>query len=193
MEDNRHYVYQIVDPRTKKVLYIGKGTGGRCYFHFTISRKNSAKGDEALFKILSDILDNTNYTQFDCVQILHNRLSDKEAKKIELDLIKSIGYDNLYNISTKAQWMNGSKWMNNGLVDRQFLVNQDIPAEFCYKGRIKNPSWKSKNVGKVWITNGIDNKMVADYNNLNPGWFLGKTTRRKYGPAWNKGLTKNKI
>ena len=173
MKDNRHYVYQLVDPRTKKVLYIGKGTGGRCYFHFTISRKTSARGDEELLDILEEVLDTTDYTQFDCVQILHTKLSDKEAKKIELDLIKSIGYNNLYNVSTKAQWMNGSKWMNNGLVDRQFLAGQEVPAEFCYKGRIKNPKWAGKNKGTIWITNGQINKMIKKESPLPEGFYRG--------------------
>ena len=175
MQDNRHYVYQIVDPRTKQVLYVGKGTGGRCYFHFTISRKTSARGDEELFEILSNILDTTNYTQFDCVEILHFRLSDKEAKKIELDLIKSIGYDNLYNVSTKAQWMNGSKWMNNGIIDRQFLSGEDIPSDFCYKGRIKDPKWAGKNKGTVWVTNGVVNKMVKKDSTFPDGFVRGIT------------------
>lgn len=181
MKDNRHYVYQLVDPRNGKVLYVGKGTGGRCYFHFTISRKNSARGDEELFNILQDILDTTEYNQFDCVQILHSRLSDRDAKKIELDLIKSIGYDNLYNVSTKAEWMNGSKWMNNGIIDKQFLVDQDISAEFCYKGRIKRPEWVGKNKGTIWITNGQINKMIKKELSIPEGFFRGKSKIVEHG------------
>ena len=192
MKDNRHYVYQIIDPRTNKILYIGKGTGGRCYFHFTISRKTSSKGDEKLFSILEDILDNSNYTQFDCVQILQNKLSDKESKKIELDLIKSIGYDNLYNVSTKAEWMNGSKWMNNGIIDRQFLKDESIPDEFCYSGRIKNVKWIGKNKGRIWITDGKNNKMIYNNSELPNGWRLGKITFREYKSPWNKGLKNSK-
>lgn len=176
MKDNRFYVYQIIDPRNQKVLYIGKGTGGRCYFHFTISRKHQDIKEKNLFQILQSILDTTNYDQFDCVQILYRGLSDKSSRKLELDLIKKIGYENLYNVSTKAQWMIGSKWMNNGKIDKQFLKGEEIPIEFCYSGRIKNQKWAGKNKGKVWITNGIKNKMVIDPESyLKIGWTLGHT------------------
>lgn len=180
MKDNRYYVYQIIDPRINKILYIGKGTGGRCYFHFTVSRKHQDRKNKNLFDILQEILDTTDYSQFDCIQILHVRLSDQEAKKIELEYIKEIGYDNLYNISTKAEWMLGSTWMNNGEIDRQFLKGEKIPINFCYKGRIKNTNWSGKNKDRVWITNGSVNKMVKDVENyISDGWYIGRTIKDK--------------
>jgi hypothetical protein len=194
MKDNRFYVYQIIDPRDNKILYIGKGIGGRCYFHFTITKKhrekNKAKKDKGLFEILEDILDNTMYTQFDCVNILHYKLSDKEAKKIELSIIKSIGYENLYNIHNKAEWMNGSKWMNDGIINKQFLAGEEIPKEFFYLGKIKNPNFVSKNKGRVWINNGKIQKMVFE-NEIPVGFIKGSLNKSNLGKQpWNKGLKK---
>ena len=190
MKDNRFYVYQILDPRTNKILYIGKGTGGRCYTHFTINRINKNADENDLFYVLEEILDTTTYSQFDCVNIIKSKISDKDAKILELKIIKEIGYENLYNKKCAAKWMNGSKWMNNGIIDKQFLLDEEIPINFKYHGRLKNPKWAGKNKGRKWITNGKENKMVYDISNLEHGWTLGKTTFRRYLPAWNKGLTK---
>ncbi len=194
MKDNRFYVYQIIDPRNNKILYVGKGTGGRCYFHFTITKKsrekNKAKKDKGLFEILEDILDNTNFNQFDCVKIIYTRLSDKEAKKLELELIKSIGYENLFNIKNSATWMNGTKWMNNGIVEKQFKPNENIPNDFIYNGRIKNKDFISKSKGRIWINNGKIQKMVFE-NEIPNGFIKGSLNKSNLGKIpWNKGLKK---
>jgi len=94
MKDNRYYVYQIVDPRTKKVLYIGKGTGGRCYEHFVVTKKHPIN---ELKSLLLDILKTTDYTQFDFIVPIKCKISHSEAHKLELDTINKIGYENLYN------------------------------------------------------------------------------------------------
>jgi len=94
MKQNRYYVYQIVDPRNQKILYIGKGTGGRCYEHFVITEKDPSN---ELKDLLHHILETTDYTQFDFVFPIECKLTHSEAHKLELETIYKIGYDNLYN------------------------------------------------------------------------------------------------
>jgi hypothetical protein len=101
MKDNRYYVYQIIDPRNEKVLYVGKGTGGRCYTHFCNWTSKVRKTNMDLHYAIEEILENTDYTQFDCVRIIHLRLSKKEAYAVETSEIHKISYENLLN---KTPW-----------------------------------------------------------------------------------------
>lgn len=97
MKDNRYYVYHIIDPRNGKILYVGKGTGGRCYVHFSDWTRKLEKTNQALYSVITDILDHSEYTQFDCVKIIHLKLSKKESYEYEIREIRKIGYDNLLN------------------------------------------------------------------------------------------------
>jgi hypothetical protein len=94
VKDNRFYVYQIIDPRDNKILYIGKGTGGRCYQHFVITEKHPIN---ELKELLFNILETTEYTQFDFIVPIKCKISHSEAHKLELDTINRLGYENLYN------------------------------------------------------------------------------------------------
>lgn len=126
MKDNRYYVYQIVDPRNEKILYIGKGTGGRCYTHFCGWTSKVSKTNMDLFHAIQDILDNSEYTQFDCVKIIQLKLSKKEAYEAEIKEIHRIGYDKLLNKkpgggTTKEHW---SETRRNNLIERVVNMNK---------------------------------------------------------------------
>jgi hypothetical protein len=57
----KYYVYELIDPRTDNVFYVGKGCGARCHQHVKDCKKNrtsaNASKDEIINSILSEGLE----------------------------------------------------------------------------------------------------------------------------------------
>lgn len=51
IEKLNHYVYALIDPRTNKVFYVGKGQGGRIYAHVETAELVEAKDVEKIARI----------------------------------------------------------------------------------------------------------------------------------------------
>lgn len=82
------YVYGLIDPRTKKFFYIGKGNKNRVFDHEkeSLSSKNS---DKLKLKTIADIKD----SGFEVEKvILNSNLTDKEALAAEASLINAFNY-----------------------------------------------------------------------------------------------------
>lgn len=78
-----------------------------------------------------------------------------------------------YTAEGKHQYAYGYRW------------SYDIDAKF---DDIK-PA-KGKNNGKMYITNGVDNKMISKYDDIPSGWRRGKTQRKKSdASAMNQHVT----
>lgn len=84
------YVYALIDPRTGKPFYVGKGTGNRCYTHIKEVKRGKAPKDNNLKKynkIASILLCGVDPN----VQIIQEHLEETEAYEIEENLIKQYG------------------------------------------------------------------------------------------------------
>jgi len=75
------YVYEWIDPSSKKVFYVGKGKNNRAY-----SMHSTQRCHGKLKKILHE-----GYTMQDVVSIVHANLDEKEALKLESQLILKYG------------------------------------------------------------------------------------------------------
>ena len=96
-EEGAYYVYGLIDPRTDKLFYIGKGTGNRVFQHVVESDKNP-ESEKAKLQIIKSIEASQNEVR----HILINwGLTEAEAFASEASLINLLNYispDKLTNI-----------------------------------------------------------------------------------------------
>lgn len=79
---SKHYVYYHIDPKTNKLMYIGKGSGGRAWQCSPTDRHNKKHYD--WIKALLE----EGYTPEDFVQIVTKDVSCSEALIIESKMIR---------------------------------------------------------------------------------------------------------
>lgn len=82
-EKLKYYVYCLVDPRTKKIFYIGKGKNDRVFYHV----KSDSKTDKG--KLIKEIISTGKAPE---LYIVRHGLEEKEAFHVEgalIDLLKS--------------------------------------------------------------------------------------------------------
>ena len=83
------YVYAHIDPRTKRVFYVGKGQAGRVISHLT------EKGEKRKHALIEEIQAAGMEPQLDIVQ--HSIPNEEAALRIEAALIDMLGLDELAN------------------------------------------------------------------------------------------------
>lgn len=86
-----YYVYLLVDPRDKKIFYIGKGKNRRVSSHVENYNKKEAEKN----RIIREIIDSGNEVK---IEIARHGLTEKEAFEVEASLIDLLGIGNLTNI-----------------------------------------------------------------------------------------------
>lgn len=84
----KSYVYIYTNPNTKKVFYIGKGQGNRCFEHLEENTESQK---------VKEINELKNNGEMPIIELLRYGLTDNEASLIESSLIDFIGLDNLTN------------------------------------------------------------------------------------------------
>ncbi|MGM0597692.1 MAG: LEM-3-like GIY-YIG domain-containing protein [Myxococcota bacterium] len=88
----KFYVYELIDPKTNKVFYVGKGRANRVYTHL----KKAINGDpsDKGFKI-REILKTGQKPK---LNIVKQGLTEEEAYSFERKLIDEYGLENLTNV-----------------------------------------------------------------------------------------------
>ena len=94
IEKLEYYVYLLIDPRTNKVFYVGKGCGGRINHHLLGALEEKTKETEKI-KTIRDIQKTKKEVG---LTILRHGLSEKEAFEIECAMIDFLGIENLTNL-----------------------------------------------------------------------------------------------
>ena len=92
-----YYVYALIDPRTKKVFYIGKGKGSRIYAHVEASEAIDTKEADkiATIRAIRAVGKEVGHT------VVRHGLSESEAFAVEaalIDYAKSVQNLNLTNL-----------------------------------------------------------------------------------------------
>ena len=82
MDDNRFYVYILIDPRDNQVFYIGKGTANRIKHH-EYEARNTDKNSKKLNKIRK--IESLGLRIVS--KRVENNISDSDAKELEMLLI----------------------------------------------------------------------------------------------------------
>ena len=93
----KYYVYQLIDPRSNTVFYVGKGTGNRAYSHNEFKDGNNNYYKDSIIKELHQ----QGLTPI--VEIVERFANEQDAYDYEDKLIESIGIDNLTNITEGAR------------------------------------------------------------------------------------------
>lgn len=94
-----YYVYRLVDPRTRKTFYIGKGKDKRCHDHVKQARRGGVG-----FKcdVIREIIAASLTVQ---IKIVREFEGEDEAFAYEKQLIDRIGLENLTNIMSGGREM----------------------------------------------------------------------------------------
>lgn len=90
MEDNRFYVYQLIDPRNNEVFYVGKGTGYRMTGHLTEAKQPKIKWSNAIKCERINSIWNSG-----CDVICHKThtdLTENDACNIEASMMAQYGF-----------------------------------------------------------------------------------------------------
>lgn len=103
----RFYVYELIDPRTDKVFYVGKGQNDRVDQH----EIEAARGGQShKCNLIRKIKASGNKVKKNIVQ----RFSDEnEAYSFETKRISEIGLENLTNVMPGGPWSNALKVARN--------------------------------------------------------------------------------
>lgn len=93
----KYYVYQLIDPRTDIVFYIGKGQKRRMYTHVNeVIRGRVPNGNDRLGNKIKKIINFELKVKYKKVLITDD---EQEAYTTEKKLIKEIGLENLCNLT----------------------------------------------------------------------------------------------
>lgn len=108
-----YYVYILIDPKTNKVFYVGKGKGNRIFAHINgaISSPLASHKLEKIRSIQSKGLKVKH-------KIVRHGLTDEEAFEVEASLIDFIGIRELTNL------VHGHHSDNRGLMDIAEVIAQ---------------------------------------------------------------------
>lgn len=92
---NRYYVYELIDPRTGSVFYVGKGTGNRLRRHVA-SVRNNREANAAKAVRIRDI-------EADGFKVIERKLveglAEPDAFRLERQRIADLGLSSLTNVT----------------------------------------------------------------------------------------------
>lgn len=90
------YVYLLIDPRTDRAFYVGKGTGSRCFGHIEEARNTTrdSVGDYPKLQAIREIEEAGHLVR---IEILRHGLDEPTAFHVEAAAIDLLGVDDLHN------------------------------------------------------------------------------------------------
>ena len=90
IENLRHYVYFLIDPRDNKIFYVGKGQGNRVFAHAKGALKKALSSDK--MKLIRKIIREGRQVR----HVIHRHgLEENEALAVEASLIEAFGLEGL--------------------------------------------------------------------------------------------------
>ncbi|MFH0735321.1 MAG: hypothetical protein V1773_12830 [bacterium] len=92
IEKLQFYVYFLIDPRSKKVFYVGKGNGNRIFDHLNLAIETPKESDK--LEIIRQIIYEGKEVE---LYILRHGLDESTAYKVESEIIDFIGLENITN------------------------------------------------------------------------------------------------
>lgn len=161
-----YYVYQLIDPRTNIVFYIGKGKSNRMYVHENYVKNGKIpNGNKKLFDKIKEIKDLG-------LNIVYSKILETDdegsAYQYENQVINEIGIENLCNVVDDKLLIGmcdntkNSNWYYNQYTNeyRLFKFDSEIPSGFI-KG-----SPRTKAAMENWWTNLSDEELEAYKNKM---------------------------
>ena len=106
-----YYVYALVDPRTDKIFYIGKGRGNRVFDHCNFAIKNE-DAESLKLNLIREIIDQRRKVRH---YILRHKLSKEESLIVESTLIDFLTYPEFNNESLLTNIASGHHQWDRGI------------------------------------------------------------------------------
>ena len=166
------YVYTLIDPRTNKIFYVGKGTGNRVLLHkkFRSGCRNNQKD-----KVIKEILESHDTVPYHIVKEFSN---ENEAYDFEEKLIAEIGLKNLTNKTSSKRPPNQLSVKRSNETIKKIKVNSKKQgkertidhivenSELFYNilTEINNNTLRSVVIKKLGITIDLYNKVKRKYS-----------------------------
>lgn len=162
-EELQWYVYRLVDPRTGKTFYIGKGKDNRVFQHEKL--KVEEDNDEDLkYKQIREIQD----SGLDVIKIIERyKLNDAQAKLVESVLI------NTYSLNLLTNKIRG---INSDIEPTNVLTIQRDMATEEYEDVKGDPKYILIKVKQYWL----DQRGGDRYETTRSAWHLSLEKARKY-------------
>lgn len=110
-EELGYYVYCLVDPRDKKIFYIGKGVGNRVFAHACDALEYEDVSTEKLEKIREIIKSGYEVEHY----ILRHKLTEEDALTVESVLIDFLTYQEFNTESLLTNIVAGHHQWNEGI------------------------------------------------------------------------------
>lgn len=110
-EELDYYVYALVDPRTDKVFYIGKGRGNRVFEHCNFAIKNE-DAESLKLNLIREIIAKGHTVRH---YILRHKLTEKESLIVESALIDFLTYPEFNNESVLTNIASGHHQWDRGI------------------------------------------------------------------------------
>lgn len=162
-----YYVYQLIDPRTHKPFYVGKGKGERMYAH---EKEAEGKSRHPKCKLIREIKSLGYVIEYKIVKRFD---SEEEAYLYEAQVILDIGLENLTNLLPGGRVKPSKKYKKNiELKEHKQLVSLLAVILRKTKGNFNNSKMLyagldidiskslnvivTKNMEKLFATHGID-------------------------------------
>jgi len=172
-----YYVYQLIDPRTNDIFYIGKGQEKRMYQHVDAVKRNkipngsNTKLGNKIKKILILGL-KIKYKKVFITEI------EQEAYDKEKQLIKEIGLENLCNLTYGGE--------GGGMLGKTISEKQKKQISNVHKGKILSDETKKK------ISDAQQGDKNHFYNKKHSKETKNKISNSKKGQIpWNKGISRS--
>lgn len=131
MENLVYYVYEIIDPRNNKIIYVGKGKNNRYLTHEKIARYCKKPINNKLNNKLKKIIELNLKPIY--VFIAKN-ISEYDAYKIENEITINIGLDKLCNL--KHGGTNGAKFSEE--TRNKMKKSAALKDKSCYSNSERN-------------------------------------------------------
>lgn len=167
-----YYVYELIDPRTNKVFYVGKGTGDRAYHHTKSVLNGNASENPHKDRKIANILDEGLTPR---INFVYNDIEDEAyAYTLEESLQLKYGLDSLTNIC-----IGNRPPINQWSTEERKIRSHRMLGNQLRKGLTFDDKWKEAR-----------SKKYTGSGNPNYGKTPSESTRYLNGTA-NRGKTKS--
>jgi hypothetical protein len=154
-----YYVYLLIDPRTEKIFYIGKGIGNRINAHVLGAEKENTKETDKIRTIHE--IQQAGYEVGH--SILRHGLTEKEALEVESAAIDLIGLEHLTNI------VHG-----HHAFDRGRMTIQDIKIDYEAEAAVFDDPVVLIRINKQYRHGMPDGEL---YESTRKAWKLGEKVK----------------
>ena len=169
-EELGYYVYCLVDPRDRKIFYIGKGVGNRVFAHACDALEHEDVCSDKLEKIREIIKSGHKVNHY----IIRHKLSEEDAFTVESVLIDFLTYQDFNTNSLLTNMVAGHHQWDEGIK----TVDEISQLYDCEPLQLKDGhKLLMVNLNRTYIRNNEDGmKVRSDLYEITRGnWHVNKT------------------